>query len=67
MSRIIAAAAIRGAHKIVDRAENSLTKAIEGYGKEKAVEFPNTGYFLPVIYGMTRHGDLFRRGNHRGN
>ena len=53
MSRIIAAAAIRGAHKIIDRAENSLTKAIEGYGKEKAVEFPNTGYFLPVIYGMT--------------
>lgn len=53
MSRIIAAAAIRGAHKIVDRAEKSLTKAIEGYGKEKTVEFPNTGYYLPVIYGMT--------------
>ena len=53
MSRRIASAAIRGAHKIVDRAEDLLNKAIEGYGKEKVVEFPNTGYYLPVIYGIT--------------
>ena len=53
MSRIIAAAAIRGAHKIVDRADKKLNEAIEGYGKDKTVEFPNTGYYLPVIYGMT--------------
>ena len=53
MSRIIAAAAIRGAHKIIDRAEKKLNEVIEGYGKDQAVAFPNTGYFLPVIYGMT--------------
>lgn len=53
MSRMIAAAAIRGAHKIVDRAEKKLNEVIEGYGKDQAVGFPNTGYFLPVIYGMT--------------
>jgi len=53
LSRIIAAAAIRGAHKIIDRAENKLNEVIEGYGKDHAVAFPNTGYFLPVIYGMT--------------
>lgn len=53
MSRRIASAAIRGAHKIVDRAEKKLNEAIEGYGKEKRVEFPNTGYYLPVIYGIT--------------
>lgn len=50
---MIAAAAIRGAHKIVDRAEKKLNEVIEGYGKDQAVGFPNTGYFLPVIYGMT--------------
>ena len=53
MSRIIASAAIRGAHKIVERAENSLNEAKDKYGLEQIVEFPNTGYFLPVIYAMT--------------
>lgn len=50
---MIAAAAIRGAHKIVDRAEKKLNEVIEGYGKDKTVAFPDTGYFLPVIYGIT--------------
>jgi acetyl-CoA synthase len=64
MSRIIASAAIRGAHKIVNRAENALNEAKETYGPEKIVEFPNTGYFLPVIYAMTgiavrTIGDMF--------
>ncbi|MEK7398763.1 MAG: acetyl-CoA decarbonylase/synthase complex subunit alpha/beta, partial [Candidatus Poribacteria bacterium] len=64
MSRIIASAAIRGAHKIVNRAENALNEAKEKYGPEKIVEFPNTGYFLPVIYAMTgiavrTIGDMF--------
>jgi acetyl-CoA synthase len=52
MSKIIASAAIRGAHKIAQRAEGALTKSIEKYGKDKKVEFPNTGYYLPVIYGI---------------
>jgi acetyl-CoA synthase len=53
MSKIIAAAAIRGAHKIVARAEDSLKQAMEGFGADKKVELPNTGYYLPVIYAMT--------------
>ncbi|MFH1962028.1 MAG: acetyl-CoA decarbonylase/synthase complex subunit alpha/beta [bacterium] len=53
MSKIIASAAIRGAHKLVDRAEKELRIAIKNFGKDKAVEFPNTAYYLPIIYGMT--------------
>ena len=53
MSKIIASAAIRGAHKIAKQAEDILSRAIEEKGKDCPVEFPNTGYFLPIIYSMT--------------
>ncbi|MEK7274602.1 MAG: CO dehydrogenase/CO-methylating acetyl-CoA synthase complex subunit beta, partial [Candidatus Desantisbacteria bacterium] len=53
MSKIIASAAIRGAYKLVDRAENEIKSAVERFGKDKKVEFPNTAYYLPIIYGMT--------------
>ena len=53
MSRIIASAAIRGAHKIVKQAEQILAKAIKEKGKDCKVEFPNTGYYIPIIYSMT--------------
>ncbi|HDP70565.1 MAG TPA: CO dehydrogenase/CO-methylating acetyl-CoA synthase complex subunit beta [Actinobacteria bacterium] len=53
MSKIIASAAIRGAHKITKRAEEDLKEALGKYGPDKKVEFPNTGYYLPVIYGIT--------------
>ncbi|NOZ21202.1 MAG: CO dehydrogenase/CO-methylating acetyl-CoA synthase complex subunit beta [Planctomycetes bacterium] len=56
MSKIICSAAIRGAHKIVERAEQKLAEAIEAKGEDCKVEFPNTGYYLPVIYGMTGEG-----------
>lgn len=49
MSKIIATAAIRGAHKLVDTAEESLQKAIELKGKDSPVAYPNTAYYLPVI------------------
>jgi len=52
MSKIIASGAIRGAHKIAQRAEKALAEAIEKYGRDQKVEFPNTGYYLPVIYGI---------------
>ena len=55
MSRIIAAAAIRGAHKIAKQADQILQKAIKEKGADAAVEFPNTGYFIPIIYAMTGH------------
>ncbi len=53
MSKIIASAAIRGAHSIVGKAEHRLAQAKEAHGATVAVEFPNTGYYLPVIYGLT--------------
>lgn len=53
MSKIIATAAIRGAHRIVGRAEEVLDDALEKNGPEQKVEFTNTGYFLPVTYAMT--------------
>ena len=52
MSKIIASAGIRGAHKIVDRAEKKWKQAMETFGAVHEVAFPNTGYHLPVIYGM---------------
>ncbi len=53
MSKIIASAAIRGAHKIAKQAEDILTKAIKEKGEDCKVEFPNTGYYIPIIYSMT--------------
>ncbi|NQT19975.1 MAG: CO dehydrogenase/CO-methylating acetyl-CoA synthase complex subunit beta [Planctomycetes bacterium] len=50
MSRIIASAAIRGAHRMVERAEEALAKAIEEKGKDCAVAYPNTAYYLPIMY-----------------
>jgi acetyl-CoA synthase len=52
MSQIICSAAIRGAHKIVDMAEETYEQALKKYGQEQEVAFPNTAYFLPVIYSM---------------
>ncbi len=52
MSKIICSAAIRGAHKIIDMAEESFEAAIKEYGMEQEVAFPNTTYYLPVIYSM---------------
>jgi acetyl-CoA synthase len=52
MSQIICSAAIRGAHKIVDMAEETFEQALKKYGQEQEIAFPNTAYFLPVIYSM---------------
>lgn len=52
MSKIIASAAIRGAHKYVAEAEQKLTEAIETYKPEKKVAFPNTAYHLPLILAL---------------
>ena len=53
MSRVIAASAIRGAYSIVRQAKEFLNKAIEQKGADHSVEFPNTGYYIPIIYSMT--------------
>jgi len=52
MSKIIASAAIRGAHKIVSDADEKWKNAMEKYGANEPVGFPNTAYYLPIIYGM---------------
>lgn len=52
MSKIICSAAIRGAKNIIDMAEESYEKALKKYGPEQEVSFPNTAYFLPIIYSM---------------
>ena len=52
MSKIIASAAIRGAHKIVERAEKKYQEALDKWGPEQEVGFPDTAYYLPVIYAI---------------
>jgi acetyl-CoA synthase len=49
MSKIIATAAIRGAHKIFNQAEAALADAIKAHGKDTKVEYPNTAYYLPIM------------------
>jgi len=50
MSKIIATAAIRGAHQMVDRASEALEAAFAKYGKDSIVAYPNTAYYLPIMY-----------------
>jgi len=52
MSKIICSAAIRGAKKIIDMAEETYEEALKKYGPDQEVAFPNTAYFLPIIYSM---------------
>lgn len=53
MSRYIATAAIRGANRIVHEADELLKRTIQELGSDTPVAFPNTAYYLPVIYGFT--------------
>ena len=52
MSRIVATAAIRGANKIINDAEEFLSKAIKEKSESTKVEFPETGFFLPMAYAL---------------
>lgn len=52
MSKIILSGVIRGAHQIYARVEKKVNDAIAKHGEDKAVKLPNTGYYLPVIYGI---------------
>jgi acetyl-CoA synthase len=53
MSKIIATSAIKGAYKIIEKAEYILKDSIKEHGPDQRIEFPNTGYYLPIIYSMT--------------
>jgi len=52
MSKLVAFAAIQGAYNIVSKAEGIYKRALEQYGPEQKLEFPNTAYFLPIIYSL---------------
>jgi len=53
MSRIIATAAVRGAHAYVEKAQTQLKEAVESFGPDEKVEFPNTAYYLPLALALT--------------
>jgi acetyl-CoA synthase len=54
MSKFIASAAIRGANTLVKQAEEMLEKTIAEKGKDYVHEFPDTAFYLPMIYAMTK-------------
>ncbi len=69
MSKYIATRAIRGANALVTEAELMLKKAIDEKGPETPVSFPNTAYYLPLIFSMTgqaveKIGDLVESLDH---
>jgi len=49
MSKIIATAAIRGAHRLVTQAETALQEALDKKGRDTPVAYPNTAYYLPIM------------------
>ena len=53
MSKIICGNAIDGAIEWVTQAEKKLDQAIQEKGESLAVAFPETAYYLPVIYSFT--------------
>jgi acetyl-CoA synthase len=52
MSRLVAFAAIQGAYNIVSKAEGKFKQAMDKYGPNQPLAFPNTAYYLPVIYSI---------------
>jgi len=53
MSKIIASAAIRGANIFVNQASETLEKTIAEKGEDFSFEFPDTAFYLPMLYAMT--------------
>jgi acetyl-CoA synthase len=52
MSKLVAFAAIQGGYNIVSKVEGEYRKALETYDANTKVGFPNTAYYLPVIYSL---------------
>jgi len=53
MSKLVAFAAIQGGYKVVSTAEGLYKNALEAHKADTPIGFPNTAYFLPVIYSLT--------------
>ncbi len=52
MSRIVAAAAMRGAKVIASQAQQFLDRALAEKPADTRVEFPETAYYLPMAYTL---------------
>jgi acetyl-CoA synthase len=52
MSKLVAFAAIQGGYNIVSKVEGDYKKALETFDADTKVGFPNTAYYLPVIYSL---------------
>mmetsp|Transcript_22490 Transcript_22490/g.10820 ORF Transcript_22490/g.10820 Transcript_22490/m.10820 type:complete len:739 (+) Transcript_22490:4017-6233(+) len=52
MSRLVAFAAIQGGYNIISKVEGEYKKALETYDADTKVGYPNTAYYLPVIYSL---------------
>lgn len=52
MSRLVAFAAIQGAYNIVSKVDGAFKRAMDKYGANQPLAFPNTAYYLPVIYSV---------------
>ena len=53
MSKLVAFAAIQGGYKVVSQVEGELQKALASHDASSKIGFPNTAYYLPVIYSLT--------------
>jgi len=52
VSKLVAFAAIQGGYNIVQKAEGKYKQALEKFGPDQKLEFPNTAYYLPIIYSL---------------
>jgi acetyl-CoA synthase len=52
MSKLVAFAAIQGGYNVVSQVEGEYRRALETYNADTKVGFPNTAYYLPVIYSL---------------
>jgi len=52
MSRLVAFAGIQGGYNIVSKVEGRLERALESQDASTKVGFPNTAYYLPIIYSL---------------
>jgi acetyl-CoA synthase len=52
MSKLVAFAAVQGGYNIVSKVEGKYKKALQTYNADTKVGFPNTAYYLPVIYSV---------------
>src|SRR5210317_2487229 len=52
MSKLVAFAAIQGGYNVVSQVEGEYQRALDTYDADTKVQFPNTAYYLPLIYSL---------------